>query len=89
MCTNLDTGAHAGPVPFLPHESIGTASECLVSMGQNKKMSWLHQACFWVQCPCGKHFAVGMHVMLALAGEHGMQLERAPVPNFVKILRRT
>jgi hypothetical protein len=36
MCTNLDTGARAGPVPFLPHESISTASECLVSMGQNK-----------------------------------------------------
>jgi hypothetical protein len=25
---NLDTGTHAGPVPFLPQESIGTSSVC-------------------------------------------------------------
>jgi amino acid permease len=42
--TNLDTSA--GPVPFLPHESIGTLSVCIVSMGQIKIMSWLPQACF-------------------------------------------
>jgi hypothetical protein len=30
------------------------------------------------------HFAVGMHVVLALAEEHGPQLEHSPVHNFVK-----
>jgi hypothetical protein len=45
MCTNHDTGARAGHVPFLPHESIGT-SVCIVIIGQNKNISWLPQACF-------------------------------------------
>jgi hypothetical protein len=30
-----------------------------------------------------------MHAMLALAGEHGIQLEHAPVHNFVHIVRTT
>jgi hypothetical protein len=30
MCTNLDSGARAGPVPFLLHESIFTSSVCTV-----------------------------------------------------------
>jgi hypothetical protein len=30
MCTNLDSGALAGPVPFLRHESIVTSSACTV-----------------------------------------------------------
>jgi hypothetical protein len=49
MCTNLDTGALAGlagSVPFLPHESIGTLSVCIVVMGQNKVIPWLPQAWF-------------------------------------------
>jgi hypothetical protein len=45
MCIKVDTGAHAGPVPFLPHGSISTASECIVLIVQNKIMSWLPQAC--------------------------------------------
>jgi hypothetical protein len=35
MCTNFDTSAHAGAVPFVPHESVGTASEFIVVIGQN------------------------------------------------------
>jgi hypothetical protein len=46
MCTNLDTGGLACPVPFLVHESINKASECIVIMGQHKIMSWVSQACF-------------------------------------------
>jgi hypothetical protein len=46
VLAQLDTGAHAGHVPFLPRESIGTASECTVSIGQNKTVSWLPPACF-------------------------------------------
>jgi hypothetical protein len=46
MCTNLDTGALAGSVPFLPNESIGTLSVCIVVMGQNKMIPWLPQAWF-------------------------------------------
>jgi hypothetical protein len=30
-----------------------------------------------------------MHLTLALSGEHGMQLERAPVHNFNNIVRMT
>jgi hypothetical protein len=36
ICTNLDTAPLACSVPFLPHESICKASECIVLMGQNK-----------------------------------------------------
>jgi hypothetical protein len=35
------------------------------------------------------HFAVGMHVMLALIEEHGMQLECVPVLIFENIVRIT
>jgi hypothetical protein len=35
--------------------------------------------------PSGQHFA-GMHVMLGLAGEHGMQLKCTPVHIFVNII---
>jgi hypothetical protein len=48
-CTNLKqlcTGARAGPVPFLPHESIGTSSVHVVLMGQFQILSWLPHACF-------------------------------------------
>jgi hypothetical protein len=83
---NLDAGASAGPVPCLPLESIGTSSVCIVLMGQNKIMSWLPHACFFVKCPLGHHFAAGMHVMLALAGENGMQLECAPEDIFFNIV---
>jgi hypothetical protein len=36
VCANLDTGAHAGPVLFVPHEKLGTESEFLVLAGHMK-----------------------------------------------------
>jgi hypothetical protein len=87
MCTNLDTGAGAGPEKFLPHESIGTPSVCTVSKVQNEVMSWLPPAC--LQVPHSATFAIGMHVMLGLDREHGMQLECALVHIFVNIVRIT
>lgn len=41
VCTNLGTGACAGLVPFLSHESASVPSACIVLMGKNKTMSWL------------------------------------------------
>jgi hypothetical protein len=35
-CTTHGTSAHAGSVQFLPHESIGTASESNLLIGQNE-----------------------------------------------------
>jgi hypothetical protein len=64
MCANRDTGARACLVQFLPHESIGNASVCIVIMGQNESMYWLPQACFLVKCPLGHHFASGTQVVL-------------------------
>jgi hypothetical protein len=45
-------------------------------------MAWLPQTSLLVECPNEQHFAVGMHVMLALAIGHGMQLECAPIHTF-------
>jgi hypothetical protein len=69
------------------HESIGTPSVCTVSKVQNEIMSWLPQAC--LQVPHWATFAIGMHVMLGLDREHGMQLECALVHIFVNIVRIT
>jgi hypothetical protein len=36
MQINLDTSAHAHPVRLLPCGSIGTASKCIVLIGQKR-----------------------------------------------------
>jgi hypothetical protein len=47
-------------------------------MGQHKIMPCLPLPCFQVKCPFWQLFAVRVRAVVALAAEHGMQLECAP-----------
>jgi hypothetical protein len=70
----------------LQRETIGTASECIVLIGQNKKYVLAALGMFLSQVPRWVTFTVGMHVMLALAREHSMNLGCAPIHIFVNIV---